>query len=366
MSNSGNISRRHALKLAGAGLAGTAALATPAIASDASKVIRWKMVTSWPKNLPGPGVSAQRICDRIKTMSNGRLEVDLYSAGELVPAFEVFDAVAGGAAQMGHSAAFYWQGKVPASVFFTTVPYGLTPNEHSTWIEFGGGQELWDELYAPFNLKPFMGGNTAGTMAGWFKDPVTKLDDLQGLKIRIQGLGGEIMRRAGATPVTMPTSEMYSAMQSGVVDAIEFLGPASDGALGLQKIAKHYYGPGANKPNGTGEATVNLEEYNALPADLQMIVAEACRSEHAQALAEATWHNAVALANLQSKYDVQVLGFPADVTAELKRLSAVVMDEFVEEHEGTQKVFESYNKAKGTVSQWSDLSIRDYLIARDS
>lgn len=201
------------------------------------------MVTSWPKNLPGPGVSAQRIADRIGLMSGGRLRVRLFAAGELVPALGVFDAVSAGTAQMAHTASFFWQGKIPASVYFTAIPFGLLPHEHITWIEQGGGQALWDELYAPFGLKPVMAGNTGVQMGGWYKRRITGLGDLTGLKIRMPGLGGEVMRRLGATPVSLPPGELFQALQSGVLDATEFLGPWSDRAMGFHKVASHYYSP---------------------------------------------------------------------------------------------------------------------------
>src|ERR1700688_4997219 len=206
--------RRNFTFAAGAAVAAT--LAAPAIAR--AQAVKWRMVTSWPKRLPGPGMSAERIAERVRTLSGGRLDISVYAAGELVPAFEVLDAVGNGVADIGHTAAFYWQGKMPAAAFFTTVPFGLTPSEHVAWIEAGGGQALWDELYASFGVKPFMGGNTGVCMGGWFRREVAGLDDLKGLKIRSLGLGGEIYRRLGATPQTTSPGEIFAAIQSGLVD----------------------------------------------------------------------------------------------------------------------------------------------------
>lgn len=359
-----NITRRQALSMvAASGAAAGGALASPAVAQEKA-VIEWKMVTSWPKGLPGPGLSAQRICDRINTMSDGRIRVRLHAAGELVPAFEVFDAVSGGVAQMGHTASFYWQGKMPASVFFTTVPFGLTPEEHCTWIEYGGGQELWDALYAPFGVRAFMAGNTAGTMAGWYKKPLTSLEDVKGLKIRIQGLGGEILRRMGATPVSLASSEIYAGFESGVVDAVEFLGPWSDAAMGFQQITKHYYGPGFNKPNGTGEALISSVAYEGLSEDLRLIVKEACRSENAQALAEANWMNAQALQTLKAEHGVQTDSYPQEVVQTMRSLAQEVLSEYAAKDELTQKILESYRAAMALVSPWSQLSSADFLRAR--
>src|ERR1041384_5797939 len=250
-----------------------ATLATPSIARAQTK--RWRMVTSWPKRLPGPGMSAERVAERIKSMSGGRLDIAVHAAGEVVPAFEVLDAVGGNVAEMGHTASFYWQGKMPAATFFTTVPFGLTPDEHLAWGEAGGGRALWDELYAPFGVKPFMGGNTGVCMGGWFRREIKSLADVRGLKLRTLGLGGEVYRRLGATPQTTPPAEILVSLQSGVIDGAEFVGPGTDIALGLYRVASSYYYPGFNKPNGTGECIVSLKSWNALSDELKDIIAHA-------------------------------------------------------------------------------------------
>src|SRR5262245_57151794 len=190
------------------------ALAAPAVAQSQTK--RWRMVTSWPKRLPGPGLSAERIAERIGALSGGRVQITVHAAGEVVPAFEVLDAVGGGVAEMGHTASFYWQGKEAAAAYYTTVPFGLTPGEHVAWVEAGGGQALWDEMYAHFGAKPFMGGNTGVCMGGWFRREVNARTDLSGMKIRSLGLGGEVYRRLGATPQTTPPAEILTSLQSGV------------------------------------------------------------------------------------------------------------------------------------------------------
>ena len=222
------------------------------------------MVTSWPKRLPGPGMSAERVAERIRALSNGRLDIQVSAAGEVVPAFDVLEAVGNGVAEMGHTASFYWQGKMAAASFFTTVPFGLTPAEHVAWIDAGGGQALWDDLYTPFGVKPFMGGNTGVCMGGWFRRELKSLADLRGLKLRSLGLGGEVYRRLGATPQTTPPAEILTSLQSGVIDGAEFVGPGTDIALGLYRVAPFYYYPGFNKPNGTGECIVALKAWDAL------------------------------------------------------------------------------------------------------
>jgi TRAP-type mannitol/chloroaromatic compound transport system substrate-binding protein len=347
--------------LAATAAAAAAPLATPTLAAGRAE---WKMVTSWPKNLPGPGLSAERLAQSIGRLSDGRLTVKVFAAGELVPALETFDAVAGGTAEMAHTAALYWQGKIPAAPFFTTAPFGLTPLEHIVWIENGGGQALWDQLYRPFGLQPYMAGNTGFSMAGWYRREVRSLDDMAGLKIRIVGLGGEVLRRLGATPVSLPTGEVYSALQSGVVDAAEVLAPYSDAAVGFQKITKLYYGPGFNKPNGTGEAIVSLKALEALPPDLKAIVAEACRLEHGRALAQAEWNNAASLEALVRTSGVTVKPLPADVLAAAARIAEELYGEIAARDATSAEVIASYRATRARMGEWMRISQSAFLEAR--
>ncbi|MBS8260237.1 ABC transporter substrate-binding protein [Roseibium polysiphoniae] len=362
-SHTSNLSRRSALGLA-VGAAG-GALASPALADEGGATIEWKMVTSWPKNLPGPGVTAQRICDRIGLMSGGRMRVRLYAAGELVPALGVFDAVSSATAHMGHTASFFWQGKAPAAVFFTAIPFGLLPQEHITWIEQGGGQALWDELYAPFNIKPVMAGNTGVQMGGWYKRDINGLADLKGLKIRMPGLGGEVMRRLGATPVNLAPGELYQALQTGVLDATEFLGPWSDRAMGFQKVTKSYYAPGFHEPNGTGEALFNKTALEGLPEDLRAIVLEACRAENGRALAESEWENAASLQALQENDGVEIKFYPDEVLDALRSTSVEVLEEFAAKDPLSGRIYASFLAAKARLSPWSEVAVRRFLTARD-
>src|SRR3954464_5925237 len=274
------LSRRNLLRAA----AFAGALAAPSIARAQTR--RWRMVTSWPKRLPGPGMSAERIAERIAALSGGRPAITVHAAGELTPAFEVLEAVGGGVAEIGHTASFYWQGKMPAAAYFTTVPFRVPPAEHVAGVEAGGGQALWDALYAPFGVKPFMGGNTGVCMGGWFRRALASLDDVRGLKIRSLGLGGEVYRRLGATPQTTPPGEILTSLQSGVLDAAEFVGPGTDISLGLYRVAPNYYGPGFNKPNGTGECLLSIKTWETLDSELKAIVAHACATEASFALAE--------------------------------------------------------------------------------
>ena len=354
------VTRRSLVRGGAIGVAG--ALAAPSIARAQSK--RWRMVTSWPKRLPGPGMSAERVAERIRTLSNGRIDITVYAAGELVPAFGVLDAVGNGVAEIGHTASFYWQGKMPAAAFFTTVPFGLTPGEHVAWVEAGGGQALWDELYAPFGVKPFMGGNTGVCMGGWFRRELKSLADLRGLKLRSLGLGGEIYRRLGATPQTTPPAEILTSLQSGVLDAAEFVGPGTDIALGLYRVAPFYYYPGFNKPNGTGECIVSLKEWNALDAELKAIVAHACAAEANYALAEMERLNAEALKTLTGEHNVKLVAFPGDLVAAARKEADGVLREVAARDAISGKVHGSYVAFRERTAPWSRVSIEAVLRAR--
>ena len=344
--------------------AGAAAglLAAPSVAR--AQVQKWRMVTSWPKRLPGPGMSAERIADRVRTLSGGKLDITVYAAGEVVPAFEVLDAVGNGVADIGHTASFYWQGKMAAAAFFTTVPFGLTPGEHVAWIDAGGGQALWDELYAPFGVKPFMGGNTGVCMGGWFRREVKGLADLRGLKLRSLGLGGEVYRRLGATPQTTPPAEILVSLQSGVIDGAEFVGPGTDIALGLYRVAPFYYYPGFNKPNGTGECIVSLKVWNAISDELKAVVAHACATEANYALAEMERLNAQALAALVGDYKVTLAAFPEDLIVAARKQAADVLGELAGKNEATAKVHASYLAFRERTAPWSRISIESVLRAR--
>jgi TRAP-type mannitol/chloroaromatic compound transport system substrate-binding protein len=353
--------RRNVLRGAGVVLAG--AVAAPSVARAQTR--RWRMVTSWPKRLPGPGMSAERVAERISTLSGGRLQVTVHAAGELVPPLEVLDAVGGTVAEMGHTAAFYWQGKQPAAAYYTTVPFGLTPFEHVAWVDAGGGQVLWDELYAPFGVKPFMGGNTGVCMGGWFRRELKGLDDLKGLKVRSLGLGGEVFRRLGATPQTTPPGEILTSLQSGVLDAAEFVGPGTDIALGLYRVAPNYYGPGFNKPNGTGECIVNLKAWQALDAETKAIIAHACAAEASFALSEMDRLNAEALAALTERYNVKLQTFSGEIISAARKQSADIIGELSAKSDIARRIGESYAGFRSRTAAWSRVSLKAVLEARD-
>lgn len=329
------------------------------------KTYSWKMVTSWPKNFPGLGTAPERFSKMVDDMSAGRLKVKVYGAGELVPALQVFDAVSQGTAEMGHSGAYYWKGKTPAAQFFTTVPFGLTAQEMNGWIYHGGGLELWQELYAPFNLIPLAGGNTGVQMAGWFNKEINSVEDLEGLKMRIPGLGGEVLKRAGGTPVTLPGGELFTSLQTGTIDATEWVGPYNDLAFGLYKAAKYYYYPGWHEPGSMMELTVNKPAFESLPKDLQVIVTTAAKAINADMLAEYTARNNAALTELVEKHGVDLRALPTDVLNKLRDLSKEVVAEVAAQDPASQKVYDSYIKYRDSVVKYHAISEQAFINARD-
>jgi TRAP-type mannitol/chloroaromatic compound transport system substrate-binding protein len=234
------------------------------------------------------------------------------------------------------------------------------------WVEAGGGQALWDELYAPFGVKPFMGGNTGVCMGGWFRREIATRADINGLKVRSLGLGGEVYRRLGATPQTTPPGEILTSLQSGVLDAAEFVGPGTDISLGLYRVAPNYYGPGFNKPNGTGECIVSLNAWNALDAELKAIVAHACAVEANFALAEMERLNTEALAALTGQHRVQLRAFPQDLIAAARGISTDVLGDLGGRSPVARKVHDSYVAFRERTGAWSRISIKSVLEARES
>ena len=349
--------------LRGAGLATVAAglaacAAKPGASGPAGPALnlKWKMATAWPTNFPGLGTGAARLAEMITQASGGRISVKVFGAGELASAFEVFDLVSRGTVQMGHSASYYWKGKLAAAPFFSAVPFGLNAQEMNGWLYAGGGLELWRELYAPSNLVPFPAGNTGVQMAGWFRKPLASVADLRGLKMRIPGLGGEVMERVGATPVNLPGGEVFSSLQSGAIDAAEWVGPYNDLAFGLHRVAKYCYYPGWQEPGSTLECMVNKQAYEALPQDLQDIVAACCQAVNAQMLAEFTARNQQAYETLSREHGVQFLPLPVDVQAALKQAATEVLDAAAAADPFSAKVLASVRAFQAQAQAWHRIS----------
>ncbi len=336
----------------------------PAGTQAEQQVFHWKMVTAWPKNFPALGTSAEQLAKSVNEMSNGRLQIKVYGAGELVPALQVFDAVAQGTAEMGHASPYYWKGKIPAAQFFTTTPFGMTALEMNSWMQYGGGQELLNELYAPFNLMVLPAGNSGMQMAGWFNKEINSVDDLKGLKMRIPGLGGEVLARAGGAPVMLPGGEIFTALQTGTIDATEWVGPYNDLAFGLQKAAKYYYYPGWHEPGSLIELMINKDAFAKLPTDLQNIVRVAAQAANQQMLVDMTAHNMEALKKLKKDFGIEPRPLPAEVLAHLKTLSQQVLKEVAEQDPSAKKVYESLQKYSEDMKAYQAVSEQAFLNAR--
>jgi TRAP-type mannitol/chloroaromatic compound transport system substrate-binding protein len=301
--------RRSFLTKASIGAAATA-LAAPAVAQGN---MTWRMVTTWPKNVPGLGVGAQRLADRITAASGGRLTVQVYSAGELVPPLQSLDAVIDGTAEMSHGAAYYWQNKSTALSFFTGVPFGMTSRELTAWVRYMGGQEIWDEIYDQFGVQGFLSGDTGTQAGGWFKNELTGLESIKGLRFRTPGLGGRVWEKLGATVTNMAAGEIFQALQSGTLDAAEFVGPYNDLALGFYQVAKNYYFPSFVEPGLATEVVVDKKKYQALPADLQAIIRDCAQAEYDQVASDFYANDPRALKTLVNDHGVKVHQFPDSI-----------------------------------------------------
>ena len=307
-----------------------------------AQTFEWSCVTSWPPKFPGLGMAPENVATRVEEASGGRLKIKVYGGGELVPAFEVFDAVSRGTVEMGHSASYYHKGKVDAAQFFTAIPFGMTNTELNGWLYYGGGLELYRELYAPFDLVPFPTGNTGVQMGGWFNKEINSIADLKGLKMRIPGLGGEVLRRAGGTPVTLPGAEIFTALQTGAIDATEWVGPYNDSSFGLHKAANYYYYPGWQEPGPGLETIIHKTAWDSLPPDLQAIVDVTCQAITTDMAAEYTHGNAISLAQLQADPNIEIRPFPEEVMALLKSVTQEVVAELMASDPASAKIGKAY------------------------
>jgi TRAP-type mannitol/chloroaromatic compound transport system substrate-binding protein len=351
-------------------LAGAGAISGPADAVAAqgavAGAVRLNMVTSWPKGMPGLGMSAERIAARALALSSGTLDIRVYAAGELVGAFEVFDAVATGSADLYHSADYYWQGKNAAYPFFTAVPFGMTAMEQMGWLDHGGGQALWEELGAGFGIVPIAGANTCHQAGGWFKKEINSLADFKGLKMRIPGIGGEMVRRLGGAAVAIPGGEIYQALQSGVIDAAEFVGPWNDIGLGLYREAPYYYAPGLQEPGATLAVGVNKGKFDKLSREHQEILRAACRESYMISIGEFTYQNGVAMEEMKKQHNITLRRFPDDVTKEAAKVAQVMWAEAGATDPLAERIYQSWLKAYRAMRPWSEGAEGAYLSQRQA
>lgn len=342
--------------------AGAAALATPAIAQGN---ITWRMVTAWPKNFPGLGVGAQRLADRITAATGGRLTIQVYSAGEMVPALLALDAVIDGSAEMSHGTPYYWQNKSAALSFFTGVPFGMTSRELATWMRHLGGQAIWDEVYDQFGVQAFLSGDTGTQTGGWFRDELNSLEDLQGLRFRTPGIGGQVWGKMGAAVTNMAAGDAFQALQSGALDAVEFVGPYNDLALGFHQIAKNYYVSSFVEPGAATELVVSKEKFQQLPEDIQAIVRLACQADYDEMASDFYANDPRALKTLVEEHGVQVRQLPDDILQAGAEATKEVLQEMRETgDELTKKTVESYISAFNMLRARTEQTDLPFLVAR--
>jgi TRAP-type mannitol/chloroaromatic compound transport system substrate-binding protein len=357
--------RREFIKKAGAGAIAAGAVIAGAPAVHAQKTIEITMVTTWPRDFPGLGTGAQRFAQYLSDMTNGRMKVNYYAAGERVKAFDSFDEVASGNAQMYHAAEYYWKGKHPGFPYFCAVPFGLTYNEFNSWIRFGGGQELWDELGAEFGIKGLMCGNTGSQMGGWFRNEINSPDDLKGLKMRIPGLGGDVMAKLGASPVSLPGGQIYENLISGSIDATEWVGPWNDGFMKFYEAAKYYYYPGMHEPGSMLCIGINKKWWDSLSKSDQMIIEAAASMENDVMMAEFNARNGQALAKLVKEQGVKLREFNDEIYEAFGQASEEVYEEVRGHSDLANRIHESFAKARAEVGGWMKISDQAYMNKRN-
>ena len=356
--------RREFLKKAGVGAAAVAATVVSAPAVIAQKKFQWKMVTTWPPKLPVLQDGCERLAKRMEEVSDGRLKIQVFAAGELVPPLESFQAVSDGTVEAGSGAAYYWAGKEPAVQWFAAVPFGMNAQGMAAWFHGGDGLKLWEECYAAFNLVPRPGGSTGVQMGGWFNKKIDTIDDFKGLKMRIPGLGGKVVAKAGGTVVLTAGGEIFTNLERGVIDATEWVGPLHDLRLGLYQAAKYYYYPGWHEPGTTLECMVNKQAFEDLPEDLQTIVRNATRVANQDMLAEYNARNNQALKTLVDEHNVELRPLPDEVLQHLKKLSDEVVAEVAAKDEQSRRVYEAFQAFRKQMLAWDKISTRAYLNAR--
>lgn len=353
--------RREILGAGTVGLVGAATLPSPAISQGRE---RWDMVLAWPVGLPGVQPALDRFAEMVESCSGGALSIRMHGAGEIVSAFESLDAVSAGTVQMGHAAPYYWTGKATATQFLCAMPFGLTAPEQTAWYEYGGGYELAQEVYDEFDLKFLLGGNTGTQMFGWFNKEINSLDDLRGLNIRIPGLGADVMRSAGATVVTMPGAEAISSLQSGVVDAVSWIGPANDMAAGLHRAAEFYYHPGWQEPGVVLDLFINRSAWDGLTDELRAIIEVAAHDLNQTMISNYMVANQRALRALEEEYDIQLRVLPNDVLTELATLSVARMEELADGDAMTRRVLDSLKGFRDAQIPWTAVSDQNFMDVR--
>jgi TRAP-type mannitol/chloroaromatic compound transport system substrate-binding protein len=350
--------RRRFIATAAGVVAATAARVIDAPNVIAQAKVQWRLSTTWPTALDVLQGSAQRLAKVVEEMSAGRFRIEVFSAGQIMQPFESFDATSKGTVEAFMGVSSYWAAKEPAFEWFMTVPFGMNPEGMAAWYYQGDGLKLWEEAYGGFNLVPRPGPGFAPQMGGWFRKKITTIGDYKGLRIRIAGLGGKVIARAGGTAVLTPAAEIYAALERGLIDAAEWVGPHDDMKLGLHKTARYYYYPGWHEPGTSNEFGFNKRAYEALPVDLQRTLDHAAAAVNVYGLTDYHTKNAIALERLRTEFKgkVELVQFPAPVLRELKKLSAEVVKEESEKTPMARKVHASFTKFQALVGPWDHVA----------
>ncbi len=353
--------RRFLTAAAAAGMAGSGALAAPALAQGKREL---KMVTAWPRGFPGLGTAAERLARAIGEATEDKIAIKVHAVGELVSAREVFEVVASGAADLYHAPDYYFQDKSKAFHFFTTIPFGMTAGEMDAWIYYGDGQKLWDEVSGGFGIKPFLAGNSGVQAFGWFKKEIKSTGDFRGVRFRVSGLGGEVLRKFGAEAVTLPPNDILMALQADVIDAAEWVGPWNDLALGFHRVARNYYFPGVLEPSAAVCCGFNRKLWDGLTAGHKRIIAEVIAADNSRMQAEFAARNNEALYTLHKEHGIKPRMLPDDVVRQLGAAAAEVVASVGNTDETAKKVYESFIQFRKKAMTWSNVANQAVLAAR--
>ncbi|UXD87282.1 TRAP transporter substrate-binding protein [Thalassolituus hydrocarboniclasticus] len=346
-------------------VAAACSLAIFGTAQADEKVYRLKLAESWPTNFPVFGDAPRNMAAMAEKMSNGRLQITIDSANKHKSAFGVFDMVRAGQYDMGHSASYYWKGKVPNTLYFTTMPFGMTAPEQYAWFYYGGGMELMEKVYGEFNILSFPGGNTGNQMGGWFQKEINSLEDLKGLKMRIPGFAGEVLAKLGASPTNIPPGELYTALERRTIDALEWVGPSLDLRMGFHKIAPYYY-TGWHEPATELQFMINKRSWDRLPADLQEILRVAMRTAAYDMYIQSYHESAENMAVLDKDYPkVQIRTFPADVMKALAEANSELLAESAAKDPLAKEILDSQATYLKKARRWTDISDKAYLNSAD-
>ena len=339
------------------------AQAVPVCAQSQTPIYQWRLAMSWPEGTPMLHNAAARFARNVEIMSGGRFEIIVDSPGRHKAPLSVLDMVRSGAYEMGHSASYYYKGKDPATTFFTTTPFGMNPTEMNAWYYYGGGIELLNKVYARHNVVAFPAGNTHIQMGGWFRKEIKSVQDLKGLKIRMPGHAGEVVGRAGMNPVSIPPGELYTALERGTIDAVEWVGPANDIKMGFHKIAPFYY-TGWHEPGAELHVFINKPKFEVLPDDLKAIIVIAAKEVSFDMLSESFYRNAIAWEEMKNQSEIKIRTLPEDVLDLFKKANEELLDEVSAKSQLAMEVIASQRAFLKKAKDWSKITDEDYLLLR--